>query len=109
MTDGKCISCQSSCVNCLTADLCFSCSFGYYLLASEDENVGPCLACDSNCLTCKDIPTNCLSCSDKYEISSTNVCFRKERITLQIKLNMKLEDYFLKAKMLRISLLGLLG
>ncbi len=96
-------------MNCLTADLCLSCSPGNYLLAAEGESSGACLACDSNCLTCKDLPTNCLSCFDKFELTRTNICLRKEKITLQVKLDMKLEDYLARARNIRTNIVSLLG
>ncbi len=79
------------------------------MLVAESGTSGSCLACNSNCLTCKDLPTNCLSCFDKFKLTSTNICLRKEKITLQAKLDMKLEEYAARARTIQRNLVCLLG
>ena len=65
---GTCYKCNSNCKEPIDNCICLNCEEGYYLL---DQH---CLKCDQKCKTCQDTAGKCLTCNEKYYLSSNNLC-----------------------------------
>jgi hypothetical protein len=64
INSGSCSSCPASCSQCISTQLCTTCSLGYTL--AFDQAQGTCLQCSSPCATCIQSTSYCTSCVDGF-------------------------------------------
>ena len=76
-TLGRCLDCNSTCVNCTgpSSQECTSCGSDSYLnVIIGTENIGECVKCDSSCRTCIGPTSNhCTSCNSLLVLLE-NIC-----------------------------------
>ena len=63
-----CYKCNSYCITPIDNCTCSICEDGYYLLNKH------CIKCGQKCKTCQDTEDKCLTCYEKYYLSSNNLC-----------------------------------
>lgn len=61
------------------------------------------------CKTCSDYKDKCTSCNEGYELSVTDKCLRVQKIDAQIELNVALNDFPNVSKVIRNSIVSLIG
>jgi hypothetical protein len=69
-----CTACESNCLKCSSLERCQLCKDGFVI--PRPEVYGNCTACEHTCKTCTNLPSECSSCREGYELSLTKKCLR---------------------------------
>jgi hypothetical protein len=78
-------------------------------MIAKGEIYGYCKPCDPTCKTCFDVPSQCGSCKEGYELSVTKNCLRLERIKGEIELDTTINNFPTVSDNLKADIVKLTG